>query len=70
MAGGATPGREVVLETRRLLLRPWRGAEAVVQRELWTEHDPRLPPHRRVDGDGHPTVADFEESIRTNQPSA
>ncbi len=70
MAGGATPGREVVLETGRLLLRPWRVAEAVVQRELWTERDPRVPPHRRIDAEGHPTVADLEEAIRANQPSS
>ena len=72
MAGGATPGREVVLETRRLRLRPWRVAEAVVQRELWTERDPRVPPHRRIDADGHPTVVDLEESIRgdTKKPSS
>jgi RimJ/RimL family protein N-acetyltransferase len=41
-------------------------AEAVVQRELWTERDPRVPPHRRIDADGHPTVAELTESIRTN----
>jgi [ribosomal protein S5]-alanine N-acetyltransferase len=70
MAGGAPPGREVVLETGRLLLRPWRVAEAFVLRELWTERDPRVPPHRRVDADGHPSVVDLEESIRTNQPSS
>ncbi|HEX6248550.1 MAG TPA: GNAT family N-acetyltransferase [Nocardioidaceae bacterium] len=70
MAGGATPGGEVVLETGRLLLRPWRVAEAVIQRELWTERDPRVPPHRRIDADGHPTVADLEESIRADQPSS
>ena len=70
MAGGATPGREVVLETGRLLLRPWRVAEAVVLRQLWTQRDPRVPPHRRIDADGHPTVADLEDSIRTNQPSS
>jgi len=68
MAGEATSGREVVLESGRLVLRPWRVAEAVVQRELWTERDPRVPPHRRIDAEGHPTVADLEESIRTNQP--
>lgn len=67
MTVGATPGSEVVLETSRLLLRPWRVAEAVVQRELWTERDPRVPPHRRIDADGHPTVAELEESIRTNR---
>ena len=70
MAGGATPGHEVVLETGRLLLRPWRVAEAVVQRELWTERDPRVPPHRRIDAEGRPSVADLEESIRTNPPSS
>jgi [ribosomal protein S5]-alanine N-acetyltransferase len=70
MAAGVTPGREVVLETGRLLLRPWRVAEAVVQRQLWTERDPRVPPHRRIDADGHPTVAELEGWIRANQPSS
>jgi ribosomal-protein-alanine N-acetyltransferase len=70
MAAGVTPGREVVLETCRLLLRPWRVAEAVVQRELWAERDPRVPPHRRIDADGHPTVEELENSIRANQPSS
>jgi RimJ/RimL family protein N-acetyltransferase len=60
----------VVLETSRLLLRPWRAAEAVVLHELWTERDPRVPPHRRIDRDGRPTVADLEDWIRTNQPSS
>ncbi|MGW0251903.1 GNAT family N-acetyltransferase [Nocardia goodfellowii] len=63
----AVPGREVVLETSRLLLRPWQVAEAVVQRDLWNERDPRVPPHRRIDADGRPTVAELEESIRTDQ---
>jgi [ribosomal protein S5]-alanine N-acetyltransferase len=70
MTRGATPDREVVLETGRLLLRPWRLAEAVVLRELWTERDPRVPPHRRIDADGHPTVTDLEDWIRTHQPSS
>ena len=70
MPGGASRGREIVLETGRLLLRPWRVDEAVVQRELWTERDPRVPAHRRIDADGHPTIADLEESIRTSQPSS
>lgn len=59
-----------VLETDRLLLRPWRVAEAVVLRELWTERDPRVPPRRRIDADGHPTLAELEESIRNNPPSS
>jgi RimJ/RimL family protein N-acetyltransferase len=59
-----------MLETERLLLRPWRVAEAVIQREMWVERDPRVPPHRRIDADGHPAVAAFEEAIRTDQPSS
>ena len=70
MAAEVTQGREVVLETGRLLLRPWRVAEAVVERELWTERDPRVPPRRRIDADGHPTVAELEDYTRTNQPSS
>jgi RimJ/RimL family protein N-acetyltransferase len=70
MADRAAPNREVVLETDRLVLRPWRLAEATLPRELWIERDPRVPPHRRIDADGHPTVADLEESIRDNQPSS
>ncbi|NUT47438.1 MAG: GNAT family N-acetyltransferase [Saccharothrix sp.] len=65
-----TPGREVVLETTRLLLRPWRVAEAVVQRELWAERDPRVPPHRRIDADGHPTVEELADAIRAARPSS
>lgn len=58
-----------LLETERLLLRPWRVAEAGVQRELWTERDTRVPAHRRIDADGHPTLAEFEEAIRDNRPT-
>lgn len=67
MTEGATLGRQVVLETDRLVLRPWRVAEAAVQRELWTERDPRVPPHRRIDAEGRPSVADLEDAIRTTQ---
>ncbi|KQZ89766.1 GNAT family acetyltransferase [Phycicoccus sp. Root563] len=56
----------VLLPTKRLLLRPWRVSEAFVQRELWTERDPRVPTHRRLDGEGHPTLAELEEPIRTD----
>jgi ribosomal-protein-alanine N-acetyltransferase len=69
MGAEATPHGGPQLETSRLLLRPWRVAEAAVLRELWTERDPRVPPHRRIDADGHPTLAELEESIRTDQPS-
>ncbi|MET8997678.1 GNAT family N-acetyltransferase [Amycolatopsis sp. NPDC004169] len=59
----------MVLETDRLLLRPWRVAEAAVQRELWVERDPRVPSHRRIDADGHPTVAELEQAIRAGRLS-
>ena len=68
--GAARGGREVALTTERLLLRPWRVAEAVIQRDLWVERDPRVPPHRRIDADGRPTLSDFEEAIRTHPPSS
>lgn len=70
MAGEPMEGREVVLETDRLLLRPWRVDEAVVQHELWSERDPRVPPHRRIDAERHPTVAELEDWIRSNEPSS
>lgn len=57
-------------ETNRLLLRPWRVDEAPVLRELWTERDARVPPHRRIDADGHPTLSELQDSIRTNPPSS
>jgi [ribosomal protein S5]-alanine N-acetyltransferase len=70
MTDGAAPGREVMLETDRLLLRPWLVAEAVIQREMWLERDLRVPSHRRIDEDGRPTISDFEQAIRTNQTSS
>lgn len=70
MSGGAASGREVMLETERLVLRPWRRGEAAIQRAMWIERDARVPPHRRIDANGHPTVADFEEAIGANRPSS
>jgi ribosomal-protein-alanine N-acetyltransferase len=61
---------EVVLETDRLLLRRWRVSDAAVQRDLWTERDPRVPPHRRIAPDGHPTLEDIEDWIRRGDPDA
>jgi RimJ/RimL family protein N-acetyltransferase len=65
MAGGPERDPGVVLETDRLLLRPWRVSEAPIQREMWAERDPRVPPHRRIDAEGRPAVTDFEEAIRS-----
>lgn len=57
-------GPETVLETARLTLRPWRVTEAPVQHELWAERDPRVPPHRRLDEAGRPTLEEMEAWIR------
>ncbi|MDU0312280.1 GNAT family N-acetyltransferase [Phycicoccus sp. M110.8] len=65
MTADATPGPDVVLGTERLRLRPWRVSDAAVLRELWAERDARVPPHRRIDADGRPTVQDLEDAIRT-----
>ena len=65
-----TLDQEIVLETDRLTLRPWRPTEAVVLHELWTERDPRVPPHRRIDTNGHPSVAELEDWIGRNRPSS
>jgi ribosomal-protein-alanine N-acetyltransferase len=69
MARGAGDS-DVLLETARLVLRPRRVEEAAVQREMWLERDPRVPAHRRIDADGHPTLTAFEASIRTSDPSS
>jgi len=51
------------METDRLILRRREVDEAAVYRELWTERDPRVPPHRRIDRDGRPTVEDIAAQI-------
>lgn len=52
------------LETDRFELRPQRETDAEAFRELWTERDPRVPRHRQLTSDGHPTVEEIAESIR------
>lgn len=49
-----------MLETDRLILRAWRVSDAAVVHELWSERDARVPPHRRLDAHGHPTIAELE----------
>lgn len=58
------------METARLLLRPLRVDDAPVLHELWTERDPRVPTHRRIDAEGHPTVSDLAESISSDPPTS
>jgi RimJ/RimL family protein N-acetyltransferase len=52
------------LETDRLILRHRRVEEAAVYRQLWIERDPRVPPHRRIDREGRPTVEDIAVQVR------
>ena len=55
------------LETDRLVLRPRSVDEADVYRRLWTERDPRVPVHRRIDAEGRPTVEDIAAQLLTEQ---
>ncbi|HEY1914585.1 MAG TPA: GNAT family N-acetyltransferase [Streptosporangiaceae bacterium] len=76
MTSGALTGADVLevtvlqavpvkaLETDRLILRRRRVDEAVVYRQLWTERDPRVPPHRRISPEGRPTEEDIAELLR------
>ena len=52
------------LETDRLILRHRRVDEAAIYRQLWAERDLRVPPHRRIDAKGRPTVEDIAAQIR------
>lgn len=38
-----------------------------MQRELWTERDPRVPAHRRISSDGHPTLQEVADWIRRDE---
>jgi len=53
-----------VLETHRLILRRRRVDDAGTFHQLWTERDSRVPPHRRINPDGRPTVEDIADEIR------
>ncbi|WP_419817511.1 GNAT family N-acetyltransferase [Glaciibacter flavus] len=57
-----------VLQTARLLLRPWRITDASFHRQLWSERDPRVPAHRRITLDGHPTLSELEKWIMAYEP--
>ena len=52
------------LETDRLILRRSRAGDAAVYRQLWTERDPRVPPHRRINSEGRPTAQDIAAQMR------
>ena len=52
------------LETERLVLRRRRVDEAAIYRRLWTERDERVPPHRRIDPEGRPSLEDMAAQLR------
>lgn len=52
------------LETDRLILRRSSVGDAAIYRQMWTERDPRVPPHRQIDPEGRPTVEDIAAQIR------
>jgi [ribosomal protein S5]-alanine N-acetyltransferase len=52
------------LQTDRLILRRSTVGEAAIYRQLWTERDLRVPPHRRINSEGRPTLADIAAQIR------
>ena len=56
------------MQTDRLVLRPRSADDAAIYRRLWEERDRRVPPHRRIDADGRPTVEDIAAQIRTEPP--
>ncbi|WP_147918930.1 GNAT family N-acetyltransferase [Ruania zhangjianzhongii] len=55
------------VETDRLILRRPRVEDAAVYRQLWTERDPRVPPHRQISPEGRPTVADLATQLRAEE---
>lgn len=63
----ASPLIPIKIETDRLVLRRPSAEDATVRRQLWTERDPRVPPHRRIGPDGRPTVEDIAASLRPEQ---
>ncbi len=62
--------RAATLTTERLYLRPQQVQDADVFRRLWTERDERVPPHRRLDAAGHPTLAEIADDIRQKSARA
>lgn len=55
------------LETDRVILRRSTAGEAAIYRQLWTERDPWVPPHRRVTPGGRPAVEDIAAQIRAER---
>ncbi|MGW5261532.1 GNAT family N-acetyltransferase [Microbispora sp. NPDC004025] len=54
------------LMTERLRLRRWAPSDAEEYRRLWLERDPRVPPARRINDEGRPTVDDIRGRLLDN----
>jgi RimJ/RimL family protein N-acetyltransferase len=52
-----------------LILRRRSESDAALLRVLWTERDPRVPAHRRIDTEGRPTRSDLAARIRAERES-
>jgi ribosomal-protein-alanine N-acetyltransferase len=59
-----------ILMTERLVLRPLEPGDAGVMRQLWSERDERVPPHRRLDDEGRPTVEELAARLRAEAPDS
>ena len=55
------------LDTERLILRRSEESDAVVFRQLWTERDGRVPPHRQIDAAGRPSTEDIAANLRSKR---
>jgi ribosomal-protein-alanine N-acetyltransferase len=65
---GMSPAHALdTLETDRLILRRSTVGEAAIYRQMWTERDPRVPAHRRINSEGRPTVEDIAAEIRAER---
>ncbi|MET3769890.1 RimJ/RimL family protein N-acetyltransferase [Marisediminicola sp. UYEF4] len=58
------------LETDRLTLRRQRVSDAAIYRQLWTERDVRVPPHRRISLEGRPTEEDIATQIQEEREAS
>jgi ribosomal-protein-alanine N-acetyltransferase len=59
-----------ILSTERLVLRLREPADAGIMRQLWSERDERVPPHRRLNEEGRPTVEELAARIRAEATSS
>ncbi|WP_445444524.1 GNAT family N-acetyltransferase [Clavibacter sp. km3a] len=64
MTASPLPAR---LDTARLRMRPLGPEDAEVVLRLWAERDPRHPPSRRVDDEGHPALEEVRARLEVQE---